>query len=272
MSATVTFSAEHALSDGVVEITFPTGFTLTSATLSSSTTGTIGNTSGQMIPVAGVTYTAGTNVAITFDAVENPTTAGGYGPFGIVTRASTQGQIVDANAVFACVGIAGAYSTGNSFTIAYDTATATGVVLLASQNVDFTFTISKDLWKYDMFVITMNDKFVVESSVACESVATSTSASYVNYYNSSISADGLTGNHVLDCAVTASVSNLVTGSTDMTPSNDAQEVYVYGNAFDIDGDGSSQTDAKTIKLRISAIRNPWAVYSALSFGMKTMRF
>jgi len=242
------------------------------ASSTSSTTAAKGTTSGQMIPVSGVTYTAGTNVSLTFGAVGNPSAAGGYGPFGILTRASTSGQIVDANAVFACVGIAGAYSNNNSFTLAYDTSTATGVVLLASQNIDFTFTISKDLWKYDMFVITMSDKFVVESGVTCESIATSTSASYVNYYNSSISTDGLTGNHVLDCAVTASTTALATGSTDMTPNNNKQYVYVYGNAFDIDGDGSSQSDAKTIKLRISAIRNPWAVYTSLTWDMKTMRF
>jgi len=227
------------------------------------------------IPVNGVTYTAGTNYSITLGGLGNPTAAGGYGPFGIVTRHSATGQIVDANAVFACVGIAGAYSSNNSFSLAYDTSTATGVVLLASQNVDFTFTISKDLWKYDMFVITMSDKLVVESGVTCESIDTSTSESYINHYNSSATTDSagvVTGVHVLDCATTASTTRRGTDEGDMTPWNAAQTVYVYGNAFDIDGDGSSMNDAKTIKIRVSAIRNPWAVYSSLAFTMKTMRF
>jgi hypothetical protein len=149
------------------------------------------------------------------------------------------------------------------------------VVLLASQNVDFTFTISKDFWKYDMFVITMSDKLVVESGVTCESIATSTSESYVNYYNSSATTDSagvVTGNHVLDCATTASTSALATADADMTPLNNVQTVYVYGNAFDIDGDGTTMSDAKTIKIRVSAIKNPWAVYTSLSFTVKTMRF
>ena len=58
----------------------------------------------------------------------------------------------------------------------------------------------------------------------------------------------------------------------MTPSYNAQKLYIYGNAYDIDGDGSSMPDAKNVKLRISAITNPWAVYSTLSWAVETIRF
>jgi hypothetical protein len=49
-------------------------------------------------------------------------------------------------------------------------------------------------------------------------------------------------------------------------------LYIYGNAFDIDGDGSSMADAKNVKLRISAIKNPWAVYSGYGWKVQTQRF
>jgi hypothetical protein len=49
-------------------------------------------------------------------------------------------------------------------------------------------------------------------------------------------------------------------------------LYIYGNAYDIDGDGTSMADAKNVKLRISAIKNPWAVYSGYSFLIQTQRF
>ena len=43
-------------------------------------------------------------------------------------------------------------------------------------------------------------------------------------YTAALSANGLTGNHVLDCAVTASTSTLVTGSTTMIHTNNTQDV------------------------------------------------
>jgi hypothetical protein len=49
-------------------------------------------------------------------------------------------------------------------------------------------------------------------------------------------------------------------------------LYIYGNAYDIDADGTSMSDAKNVKLRISAIKNPWAVYSGLTWKVQTQRF
>jgi hypothetical protein len=49
-------------------------------------------------------------------------------------------------------------------------------------------------------------------------------------------------------------------------------LYIYGNAYDIDGDGSSMADAKNVKLRISAIKNPWALYTSYGWTVQTQRF
>ena len=61
-------------------------------------------------------------------------------------------------------------------------------------------------------------------------------------------------------------------SCDMHTLKNAQKLYIYGNAYDIDGDGSSMSDAKNVKLRISAITNPAAVYSGFSWTIQTIRF
>jgi hypothetical protein len=93
-----------------------------------------------------------------FTGINNPTTAGGYGPFGITTRHSATGQIVDCNAVFGSVGIAAAASTISSLALAYASGSS-GAINATAQSVEFTFTISKDLWKHDMFVITFDNRF-----------------------------------------------------------------------------------------------------------------
>ena len=73
--------------------------------------------------------------------------------------------------------IAGAHSTNNSFSLAYDTTAATCEVFMR-QNIYFIFTIYKDLWKYDMRDIHMSSKFVVESDITCDIVETSKSHLY----------------------------------------------------------------------------------------------
>jgi hypothetical protein len=49
-------------------------------------------------------------------------------------------------------------------------------------------------------------------------------------------------------------------------------LYVYGNAYDIDADGSSMSDAKNVKLRVTNIKMPWAQYTTQSWKVQTQRF
>ena len=267
VSVTLQFNAESALTAGVAEITFPSGFTISGATVTSPSTASLTTISSSVVRVTNLTWSSNTDNTIVIGTVQNPASATGYGPFGIVTRHSDQGQIVDCNAVFGSVGIAPQASTITSFALAYATGSS-GAINHSAQSVEFTFTISKDLWKYDMFVITMSDKFQVDAGVTCESYV---SGNAINYYNSSIGTTGV-GVHTLDCSATAVSSTLTTATADMTPAFTAQKLYIYGNAFDIDADGAFMPDAKNVKLRISAITNPAAVYGGLSWAIETIRF
>jgi hypothetical protein len=157
VSAHFNFNAETALSAGVAEITFPTGFTVSAATVTAPT-GATRTISGQVLTISGLTWAAGTDNTITIGAVTNPTTAGGYGPFGITTRHHLTGQIVDTNAIYGSVGIAAAASTLSSLSLAYASGSS-GAINASAQSVEFTFTIAKDLWKHDMFVISFDSKF-----------------------------------------------------------------------------------------------------------------
>jgi len=114
--------------------------------------------SGQVLTISGLTWTAGSDNTITIGAVGNPSTAGGYGPFGITTRHHLTGQIVDTNAIYGSVGIAAAASTLSSLSLAYASGSS-GAINASAQSVEFTFTLAKDLWKHDMFVITWDSKF-----------------------------------------------------------------------------------------------------------------
>jgi hypothetical protein len=157
VSATFNFNAETAITAGVAEITFPTGFTVSGAGVTAPT-GATSTVSGQTLIVSALTWTAGTDNTIVIGTVTNPTTAGGYGPFAITTRHSLTGQIVDTNAIYGSVGIAAAASTLSSLSLAYASGSS-GAINASAQSVEFTFTLAKDLWKHDMFVITWDAHF-----------------------------------------------------------------------------------------------------------------
>lgn len=196
VSVTFTFAATTALTAGEVYITFPTGFTVGAATISA-----VSNVTNSVVRGSSINIVSGDNT-ITVANVDLPTSAGGYGPFKIVTRASHNGQIMDANYVFGSVGIAGTAGVISNFTVAYESS-STGTINLTSQKMRFTFTIANDLWKHDMFVIHFDNAFTVASSVTCKAYATSNE---IIYYNST------GGTHTLDCKETAqtttSLSNL----------------------------------------------------------------
>lgn len=115
--------------------------------------------------------------------------------------------------VFGNVGIAPAKGTISNFSIAYASGSV-GTINSTSQSLEWSFTLTQDLWKYDMFKLSFDSKFGVESGVTCTSTATSNTA--INYYNSSITNSA--GNHALDCAETAKTNANTGTSADMEPS------------------------------------------------------
>ena len=62
---------------------------------------------------------SGVDTKVGVTNVDNPDTAGGYGPFSITTRAFQLGQIMDINNVFGNVGIAPTVSSLSSLTLDY---------------------------------------------------------------------------------------------------------------------------------------------------------
>lgn len=128
----------------------------------------------------------------------------------------------------------------------------------------FSFTISRDVWKHDLFVITFDSKFTVASGVTCEQTNTATDT--YNYYNttSTVEAD----KHKLDCVQTTG-GTWSTANTDPTRTG-GQMVYVYGNAFDIDL--STIPGVQDLTIKINSITNPYAVFSGYTWKVHTQRF
>ena len=112
---TFQFNSESALTAGGAEITFPSGFNVASAGVTVPAGATVGTPVNNVVPVTGLTWLANSDNTITISGIENPAASGGYGPFGITTRHSLNGQIVDCNAVFGSVGIAPTASAISTF-------------------------------------------------------------------------------------------------------------------------------------------------------------
>jgi len=172
---TFNFACTTAITMGSMSITFPTGY-------SSHTTTTFATS-----------LVVGTN-SVDVTAVTNPTSPGGYGPFKLVTRNVANGQIIDANYAFGSVGIAATAGSISNLSLVYASNSA-NTINLTSQSVNFTFTISRDLWKHDMFVIVFDSKFTVASGVTCTSYRTGTD---INFYNTTTA-----GAHALNCEASA---------------------------------------------------------------------
>ena len=96
------------------------------------------------------------------------TTAGTFGPFGLVTRNSSGGSIVDANYMFGYITILDNVTPGTVVVSASDSAVTT-IVIEESIDLDFVFTLTVDLWKYDVIVIGVDSGYTASSSPTCTS-------------------------------------------------------------------------------------------------------
>ena len=230
---TFNFNPSTTIKGGVVEIHFPsTGFDTSSSNGCSSGICTISED-----------LTSGTDASVTVSTV-TLNTEGIHGPFKIVTRESSSGQIVDANYVFASAAIAPAIPSAASLTVGIDT-TSDVTVLSGSNTISLTFNLgSTDLWKDDIIIVetpestgTWTDKadpWKLTGTVSC--VAKDPSASVSNKL---FGADGKTT--TLSCYENAD-----------------NNIVIYGFGKDILGGGQ-------VKIDIGKFTPPGAVYASSSF-------
>ncbi|CAG9312215.1 unnamed protein product [Blepharisma stoltei] len=151
------FRPSTSISSGVVQITFPS-----SITISSGQTVTISPSGG---------ISAQTDMSVATGEITLPSSQGVFGPFSIVTRASSTGQIVDANYFFGC--IATSASTINSSTLSIATVSGAEKPIVGSTDgIYFTFTLTTSLWKHDLIEINTDSNWKV-SNATCSSVTVS---------------------------------------------------------------------------------------------------
>jgi hypothetical protein len=244
LTTTVTFniSPSTTVTSGVLEVTFPAGFDVTSASCSHVTSCTTTITS-QLVSLPSITIKAGSDYSFTIADVILPTSPGGYGPFALRTRHYTGGQTADINLNFATVGISQTRGSLSGVTVA--TVSSSSKVGATGSTLSFKFQIAKDLWKNDIFRITASQYWTISLTSTCSTAAYT---GRINNFNGTRSADP----HYLDCYV----SPKTTAST-------AQTIYIYGLNNDIDV--SATDDNKYVDLRLSSVTNPDADYADTSY-------
>lgn len=233
----VTFyiSPSTTISNAWIDITFPPHFQVSTGTC--DTTEHAGcsqsNTSSEKITLNGINLEAGVDTMVSVLNVGNPTIAGGYGPFAITTRYFQYGQIIDINSVFGSVGILGNKPSGiANFNVAL-TSESRNTVSAQGSTLSFTFELVEDMWKHDLFTITMDKNWIVTDAIQCRSNG------YTGRYNHFNGTD------------TSDPHDLACTATEKTTTTTAQIVYIYGLATDIDLSLSS--DYIFVDLHVSGI-------------------
>lgn len=107
--------------------------------------------------------------------------------------------------------------------------------------------MTKNLWKHDLFVITLSEWFQVGTSATCVSEKTSGT----NYYNSTSSS------HSLNCEATA-VHRINSATPAEAPTYSPQELFIWGNKADVLLEQAEFSDAKSVTIAVSDITNPYA--------------
>ena len=93
-------------------------------------------------------------------------TAGTFGPFGLVTRDSFYGSIIDVNYVFGHITILPDVIP-NTISITASDPSFTTIGIGELIDLDFSFTLTEDLWKYDVIVIDVDSDYTASSSPTC---------------------------------------------------------------------------------------------------------
>ncbi|CAG9312566.1 unnamed protein product [Blepharisma stoltei] len=200
---------------------------------------------------------ANTDTSYSFTLETTLPSAGVYGPFQIVTKTSTSGQIYDANYVFGCVAVSASVSSAsaNSLTVSTVYLTSITAIVGSSDGLYFTFTIpaSSNLWKHDTFEIVPDSYWTIPSSPTCASVDISGNTNYIK---------GPNGDNSLPCAVAASGGAKGGYSTAKSTSPSMiNSIYIYGLSQDV-----IITSSYQVKLQVSSFTLPSSAVSSSSFS------
>ncbi|CAG9328371.1 unnamed protein product [Blepharisma stoltei] len=238
LTATITFNfrPSTALTSGYVEIILPSGL---SGTLTATKT-----------------LSANTDTSASFPLVL-PSGAAVYGPFGILTRTSSSGQIIDANYVFGCIATTASVTSSSTLTVT-TVSGATSPVISTTDGIYFAFSLTQSFWRHDLIeIIPDSDWSFASSSVSCSSsdVTSVTNQLY-----------GYDGTHNLPCALATSSSDTIGPQYTSTGS---KSVYIYGVDKDV-----IIASSLSIKLKVSTFTLPGFVKSssANTWTVKIWRF
>ncbi|CAG9312562.1 unnamed protein product [Blepharisma stoltei] len=225
---------------GFVIVTVPSAF-------SSTTTYTSGSMAIKANTDTSYSFTLGTALP----------SAGVYGPFQIVTKTLSGGQIYDANYVFGCVAVSASVSSAsaNSLTVATVTLTSSTAYVGSSDGLTFTFTIpaGTNLWKHDIFEIVPDTHWTIPSSPTCASVDISGTTNNIK---------GPKGDNSLPCAIAASgLANGGYNTAKSTATPATNSIYIYGLSQDV-----LITSSYQIKLQVSSFTLPLSAVSTSNFS------
>ncbi|CAG9312558.1 unnamed protein product [Blepharisma stoltei] len=208
-------------------------------------------------PSSSMAIKANTDTSFSFSLATALPSAGVYGPFQIVTKTSTGGQIYDANYVFGCVAVSASVSSAsaNSLTVNAVTLTTNTAIVGSSDGLYFSFTIpaGTNLWKHDIFEIVPDTHWTIPSSPTCASVDISGTTNYIK---------GPKGDNSLPCAIAASGGangGYNTAKSAATPATNS--IYIYGLSQDV-----LITSSYQIKLQVSSFTLPLSAVSTSNFS------
>lgn len=238
------------LTNGVVEVIFPSGFDVTTAFCMQSNCQKQPTIQGQVVILLGVDLPAGNDTTITLGGITNPPTAGGYGPFGICTRPYPGGQTIDINLAFSSVGITG--QVGNMKTIAVSTPGGIPQIRVSNLALDFSLVLSKDLWRHDTVRITISKYWTLTTPVCV-------SKPYPG--RTTVTFLGAGSGQQLSCSVSDKASS----------PNGEQILYIYGLGVDLEI--SANDNNKYVMLEVTGFTSPFYDYpdGMYNWKVETMR-
>jgi len=254
VSITFNFSPSTSLTNGIFEVSFPSAFSVSSmAVVGGSNPVTV--TSG-LVQMTGVTYVAGVDTSLTFTGLGMPSTTGGYGPIALRSRFTTNGQVIDCNLNF---GVVYATPTETKSTtnasVSFVPTQSTNIINKSNNMLSFKFTITRDLWKHDMFRITTSTYFkvVMSNSFMCSS---NNYGGYIDNFNGTDKSNPWN----LDCVA----SDYKEGGT--------QTVWVYG--LNTEYISASLKDNTQVDIRVPGFTNPTRNVdtSSCTWVIDTVRF
>jgi hypothetical protein len=150
------------------------------------------------------------------------------------------------NLVFGSVWISEAWAINTSLLIDLAGTSKSYKVGKKDSIMSFQFSLTKDVWKHDIFELGIDGAWTVASGAVCRSVL------YVGTVNN-VNGSRVNDPHNLDCVVTSKAT-----------STTEQSVYVYGLNTDLDV--SSGDNYKNVDLNVYSVSNPDRDYNEATYN------